>query len=340
VSERLAPSAGAVGGAGGTGGTGGAGETAFALDRRALARAFNRAAAGYDAAAWLQKRARAELSERLQYFVLQPQTVLDLGAGTCQASIELARRYPRARVIALDLAEGMLAAAPRHGPRHWRPWRRIERICADAHALPLADRSVDLAFSSLMLQWSDRPDRLFVELARVLRPDGLLAFVSFGPDSLRELRDAWSEADGGASGAHVSEFPDMPQLGAALMHAGFIEPVMDVEQHRRDYPDADALMRELKRIGAHNAAAARQRGLTGRSRMHAMRAAYERERSARGLPATFQLLFGVAFRGGGARGGTPGGPGSGAGTVPATAQALPGGEYAVSVRQVRHRDRS
>jgi len=321
----------------------GADATAFALDRRALARSFNRAATGYDAAAWLQKLARSELIERLQYFVLQPRAVLDLGAGTCQASIELAGRYPRARVLALDLAEGMLAAAP----RRWRPRRRIERICADAHALPLADHSVDLVYSSLMLQWSDRPDRLFPELARVLRPDGLLAFVTFGPDSLQELREAWAEADHGADsadsadsahGAHVSEFPDMPQLGAALMHAGFVEPVMDVEQHRRDYPSADALMHELKRIGAHNAAAARRRGLTGRSRMRSMRAAYERARSASGLPATFQLLFGVAFRGGGAHGGTAG-PGPGPGGT-ATGTALPGGEYAVPIGQLRRRGRS
>ncbi|MGH8207033.1 MAG: malonyl-ACP O-methyltransferase BioC [Steroidobacteraceae bacterium] len=289
----------------------------FVLDRRALARAFNRAAAGYDAAAWLQRLARAELIERLPFFALQPRTVLDLGAGTCQASAELLKRYPHARVLALDLAVEMLAAAPR---RRW-PRRRLERLCADAHALPLADQSVDLIYSSLMLQWSDRPDRLFVELARVLRPDGLLAFVSFGPDSLQELRDAWGEAD---RDMHVSEFPDMPQLGAALVHAGFVEPVMDVERHRRDYPDADALMRELKRIGAHNAAAARPRGLTGRARMGAMRSAYERLRTAGGLPATFQLLFGVAFRGRAAVAGTH--PG------------LPDGEYAVPVAQLRRRD--
>jgi malonyl-CoA O-methyltransferase len=264
---------------------------AFALDRRALARAFNRAAGSYDAAAWLQQHARTELLERLDYFALQPHTVLDLGAGTCRGADELARRYPAARVLALDLAGNMLAAAP----RRW--WRRghVHRLCGDAYALPLADHCVDVVYSSLMLQWSDRPDRVFVELARVLRPGGLLVFVSFGPDSLRELREAWAQAD---SGVHVSEFPDMVQIGSALMHAGFIEPVMDVEEQRRDYADARALMRELKQIGAHNAATARSRGLTGRGRMQAMLQAYERLRTPRGLPASFQLLFGAAFAAG------------------------------------------
>ena len=74
-----------------------------------------------------------------------------------RASLALQRRYPRARVIALDIAPGMLKAAPRPG---W-PRPRFQRVCADAYALPLAARSVDLVYSSLMLQWCDRPDRVF-----------------------------------------------------------------------------------------------------------------------------------------------------------------------------------
>jgi malonyl-CoA O-methyltransferase len=217
--------------------------TAFALDRRALARAFDRAAAGYDAAARLQQQVRAELLDRLQYFALDPQCVLDLGAGTCQASIALHRRYPRASVIALDLAPGMLRASPRAG---W-PRRRFERVCADAYALPIASRSVDLVYSNLMLQWCDRPERAFLELARVMKPGAVLVFSSFGPDTLKELRQAWESVD---DGFHVSRFADMPQLGEALMHAGLAEPVMDVEPQRLLYPDVYALMRELKRIGA------------------------------------------------------------------------------------------
>ena len=261
----------------------------FTLDRRALARAFDRAAGHYDAAAWLQRYARQELLERLQYFSLQPGCVLDLGAGTCAAALPLAQRYPRARVLAVDLAPGMLARAPR---QRWR--QRFTRLCADAYALPLAARSVDLVYSNLMLQWCDRPERVFAELARVLRPDGLLAFCTFGPDSLGELRDAWASVD---TGVHVNAFPGMPQLGDALLQAGFREPVLDSEQRHHHYPDARALMRELKLIGAHNTASARTRSLTGRDRMQAMIGHYERRREARGLPATYELLFGAAFCG-------------------------------------------
>jgi malonyl-CoA O-methyltransferase len=198
----------------------------------------------------------------------------------------------------------MLKASPRPG---W-PRRRFERVCADAYALPLAARSVDLVYSSLMLQWCDRPDMVFREVARVLKSAGVFVFASFGPDTLHELRLAWESVD---HGVHVSQFPDMPQLGAALMNAGLLEPVMDVERHRLQYPDVHALMRELQRIGARNAASDRSRGLTGRARLQRMIAAYEARRTVAGLPATFEMIFGAAFgaaaqTGGGADASSPG----------------------------------
>jgi malonyl-CoA O-methyltransferase len=264
------------------------GQVSFSLDRRALARSFDRAGAGYEAAAQLQQQVRAELLERLQYFALEPQAILDLGAGTCQGAVALRRRFARARVIALDISSGMLRASPRPG---W-PRRRFERVCADAYALPLATRSLDLVYSNLMLQWCDRPELVFRELARVLKPGALLVFSSFGPDTLKELRLAWESVD---HGIHVSQFPDMPQLGDAMMHAGLVEPVMDVEPHGLLYPDVYALMRELKRIGARNAASQRSRGLTGRDRLQRMISAYEQRRTAAGVPATFEVIFGAAF---------------------------------------------
>jgi malonyl-CoA O-methyltransferase len=265
-----------------------AGQIDFALDRRALARSFDRAGASYDAAAQLQQRVGAELLARLQYFALDPRCILDLGAGTCQGSLALHRRFARARVLALDIAPGMLRASPRPG---W-PRRRFERICADAYALPLASRSVDLGYSNLMLQWCDRPELVFRELARVLKPGALFVFASFGPDTLKQLRLAWESAD---QGIHVSQFPDMPQLGAALMHAGLAEPVMDIEPHQLLYPDVRALMGELQRIGARNAASGRARGLTGRDKLQRMIGAYEQWRTPAGLPATFEVIFGAAF---------------------------------------------
>lgn len=261
----------------------------FRVDRAAMTRAFGRASAHYDAAALLQGEVRSELLSRLQYFPLQPRVVIDLGCGTAQGASALRRRYRHAQVLAIDVAEGMLRTARR---RSW-PWRRFHCIGADALALPLASQSVDLVYSNLMLQWCDDPALAFAEVRRVLRPGGLLLFSTFGPDTLLELRAAWAEAD--AAAPHVSAFADMPLLASALQHAGLCEPVMDRDLRRRYYSDADALMRSLREIGAANAAADRRRTLTGRQRLARMRASYEQQRTAAGLPSTWEIIYGAAF---------------------------------------------
>lgn len=260
----------------------------YAIDRPAVAAAFSRASTAYDAAAQLQAAVRADLMVRLDYFRLEPKVVLDLGSGTGVASAALARRFRRARVIALDMAEGMQRVARR---RSW-PWRHFTRLCADAHALPLQPESVDLVFSNLMLQWSDRPEKVFMECARVLRPGGVLLFSTFGPDTLMELRASWAAVD---SSSRVSRFPDLPELAAALQLAGLAEPVLDTEHMRRHYPDVPDLLQGLKTIGARNATAARPRGLTSPRSLARMIACYEAQREAQGIPATWQIIHGAAF---------------------------------------------
>lgn len=258
------------------------------LDPRAVAASFGAASSRYDAAAWLQAMVREELLSRLTLLPAPPRDVLDLGAGTGAAALAMKRRFRRASVTAVDIAAPMLNVARRHS-RFWRPIRCIE---ADARALPFEAGSFDLVFSNLMLQWLDPPDTALAEMRRVLRPGGLLLLSSFGPETLQELRAAWAAAD---DGVHVNGFIDMHDLGSALYRAGFEEPVLDTDRHVRHYPDARALMQELKALGAHNLDARRARGLTGRSAFARMLADYEARRTAAGLPATWQVVHVAAW---------------------------------------------
>jgi malonyl-CoA O-methyltransferase len=264
----------------------------FRLDRAAVRGAFDRASAGYDAAAVLQARVRTELIERLSLVQIAPAVVLDLGAGTGQAARELKRAHRRARVVALDLAAGMLREARRQS----RLFSRFDRVCGDVFELPLKEASVDLVFSSLMLQWCDDLDAAFAEIRRVLRPGGFFAFSTFGPDTLRELRAAWTAAD---DSTHVNRFLDMHDVGDALTRCGFVEPVLDVERVELTYPDLRSLVRDLKAIGAHNVTSARPRGLTGHRKWSLVTAAYESFRRAGRLPATFEVVYGAAWGGAG-----------------------------------------
>ncbi|MGH8243744.1 MAG: malonyl-[acyl-carrier protein] O-methyltransferase BioC, partial [Steroidobacteraceae bacterium] len=148
--------------------------------------------------------------------------------------------------------------------------------------------------SNLMLPWCEDLDAVFAEVARVLASRGLFTFTTFGPDTLIELRSAWRAAD---VAAHVHPFTDMHDIGDGLVRAGLADPVLDVSRYTLTYPDVEALMRDLKAIGAQNAAADRSRGLTGRGRLRAMSDAYERHRAEGVLPASFEVVFGQAWGG-------------------------------------------
>lgn len=263
-------------------------EPSLSIDKDQARRAFARAADSYDAMAVLQREIGTRMMERLDLIKLVPERVLDAGCGTGAETVQLMRRYPKAQMLALDFAEPMLQQARRRG----RLWRRPRCVCGDLEALPLADSTVDLLWSNLALQWVNDLDGAFNEAMRVLRPGGLFMFSSFGPDTLRELRAAWAQVDGAS---HVSPFLDMHDVGDALVRARFADPVMDAEHLTLTYRDARQLMAELKGIGAHNTTAGRPRGLTGKTRLAAMLAAYEQHRVDGRLPATYEVVYGHAW---------------------------------------------
>jgi malonyl-CoA O-methyltransferase len=257
-------------------------------EKRLARRSFEQAARSYDAAAVLQQEVAQRLLERLDLMKLEPARVLDLGCGTGHCIPGLMSRYKRADMVALDIAQPMLEQARKRG----RWLRRPRCVCADAEHLPFQDGAFDLVFSNLMLQWCVDIDAAFTELQRVLRPGGLLLFTSFGPDTLKELRDSWAQVDGHA---HVNAFLDMHDVGDALVKTGFADPVMDVERITLTYPDVWKLMRELKQIGAHNVTAGRPRGLTGKSHMQQLVNAYECYRQTDVLPASYEIVNGHAW---------------------------------------------
>ena len=260
------------------------------FDSRHVRRAFSRAAAGYDAAAALQQEVRTRLLESLAYLDDNvPRVILDVGSGTGHAAAAMRRRWPKAQVIALDLALPMLRQAKKQAG--W--WKPFARVCADARALPLAEGSVDVVFSNLCLQWVEDLPAVFAGFRRVLRPGGLLLCSSFGPETLGELRAAFAEAD---AVPHVSPFATIAQFGDALVASGFRDPVLDRDLFTLTYPDLPALMHELRAIGATNAMATRRRSLTGRARFAAATAAYETLRTTEGrLPSTWEVLYAQAW---------------------------------------------
>lgn len=270
---------------------------AFFVEKKQVRQSFDRAAKTYDAASALQREICNRMLERLEYIKYQPETILDVGSGTGYGTRALKQHYLESRVMALDLAPSMLQAA--RGQTAW--WRRTlpmlqknreSYICADVDRLPLKTSSVNMAWSNLTLQWCNDLNITFAELHRVIAPEGLLMFSTFGPDTLKELRQAFTGLDGHT---HVNRFVDMHDIGDTLMHAGFSAPVMDMEYITLTYSDLMSLLRELKGMGAHNVTQGRKHGMMGKSEWLTLQKNYEQFRREGKLPATFEVVYGHAW---------------------------------------------
>lgn len=251
-------------------------------NKRQVAASFSRAAASYDSVAELQRSVGNQLLARLPAS-LQPRRWLDLGSGTGHFTRALAERYAPSQGLAVDIAEGMLRhARPQGGAAYF--------IAGDAEALPLQSASVDLLFSSLALQWCADFPRVLSEAQRALRSDGVLAFSSLCVGTLQELRDSWLAVDGLV---HVNRFRHFEAYQHMCKVSGLQVLALQREAEVLHFPDLRSLTTSLKDLGAHNLNPGRPGGLTGRSRIRALIEAYEHFRQPQGLPATYQVVYGV-----------------------------------------------
>ncbi len=255
----------------------------FALDKKKVAQSFGRAATTYDTVAQLQRDVGKHLLQYVPVQIADGATVIDLGSGTGFFTRQVAARYETANIVGLDIAEGML-----HFSRQRADAKQVNWLCADAEQLPFADQSIDLVFSSLVIQWCPDLPQLMRELARALKPGGQLLLATLGPHTLHELKSAWQQVD---NYVHVNQFQPQDSLRLAAIAADLAIDHFAVEQRVIYFERLTELTRELKSLGAHNINAGKPGGLTGRSRIAAFRAAYENYREARGLPATYEVFY-------------------------------------------------
>lgn len=259
------------------------------LDKKRMALNFGRAAKDYERHAVLQNLVCERLLSRLDMMKLAPRWVIDAGAGAGRASRALKKKFRSAHILQLELSFEMLQQSRRQS-RFWFSGQHY--VCADTERLPLAPGCTGLVFSSLALQWCEEPGQFFREARRVLDTNGLLLFATLGPRTLHELRASWAGVD---PYTHVHEFTDMHMLGDALVQAGLEGVVMESELITLTYPGCREVMRDLKHLGAGNAASARRKGLTGPRTFARVTAAYEAHRKNGVLPATYEIVYGHAW---------------------------------------------
>ncbi len=252
-----------------------------------IQRAFNKAAETYANAAVVYQEIGQRLLSRLEYTLLDPQVILDAGCGLGNFSEILALRYPNAQIIALDFSENMLKNNTCH--------KDIHKILGDMEKLPLLSESIDLIFANQSIQDVTHISALFQEFHRVLRPQGALYFSTLGPDSFKELKNAWAIVD---TYGHVNELHDLHNLGDELLTQQFIQPVIDMEYITVHYPTPKILLKDLKEQGSYNIHPIRRTGLMGQDALAYLYRGLEEQRNDSGkIPMTYEVVYGHAWRG-------------------------------------------
>jgi malonyl-CoA O-methyltransferase len=252
------------------------------LDKAKIRRSFAAAAGSYDSAAMLQRQVGLALLEK---FSLSPAPgwVLDLGCGTGFLTRCLPFDSLNQSCVALDIALPMLQASRRNNAA-----LPVDYVCADAEKLSFADNSLQQVYSNLALQWCQDLPAVFADMRRLLKPEGQLVFSTFGPETLKELKAAWTGVD---DFVHVNDFYSVEQIGEFLAVVGFGWVDVEAVMYRLAYPSVLALMHELKDLGAHNVSDARNRRLTTRSQLQQMMRQYENSMANGEIVASYDIIF-------------------------------------------------
>ncbi|MDX8409857.1 MAG: malonyl-ACP O-methyltransferase BioC [Mariprofundales bacterium] len=265
------------------------------IDRQRVARAFDQAARHYERFAVLQQEVAERLDSHLNFTKIAPKRMVDIGCGTGFLTERLRQRFPRASMVALDVAPSMCRICQQRLGKRRLPWQaRRALVAGDALHLPLADGCFDLVASNLTMQWLPDPVAMLREMRRVLAPGGLLLFSTFGRRTLEQLRCALASISSEDTG-RVLPFPDVLRLGDTLQQQAVELPVTDSDLITLTYPDVTALVRELKGMGA-SASAIRHRGggLGGRKLLSQLAEAYPLGSDGR-IRASFEVLYGQAW---------------------------------------------
>lgn len=259
----------------------------FSKDR--VKNAFSNSASTYNDAAILQKEILSRLIDRLKTLQPTADKLLDVGSGTGLACEEVSRLYGSDSYFAYDFALPMLKLSQQQ-------YQQINQrsVCGDAESLPYKEKTFDVVFSASTYQWVNDIGNAFVSGYEALKDNGLFVFSTFGPDTLRELRECFAAVD---RQQHVSSFIDMQELGDGLLATGFHAPVMESEIITIEYSSPQQLLRDLRATGATNHLQERSRNFMGKSKLKNMLGEYEKLVLSNGkYPATYEVLYGHGWK--------------------------------------------
>jgi malonyl-CoA O-methyltransferase len=259
------------------------------LDKKRVARQFNRHVSTYDEYAVVQKRMAQRMMKTLSKRSVKAERILEIGCGTGYLTQLLAERYPSARITAVDLAENMVQAA-RERLGHLAT---IRFLIGDAETMEW-DETFDLIVSNATVQWFGAPEHSFRTLSDHLQPGGWIVFSTFGPDTFQELHQQFREVEHALrlpSGMHGLRLRSPAEWEIILRDAGLADVESIVCSHRMEYPDCYAFLQSIKQTGAsYSVSSAVSLSAQHRLLREVVRRYNQVYRSKDGVYATYQLV--------------------------------------------------
>jgi malonyl-CoA O-methyltransferase len=206
---------------------------------------FNKNAAKLHTLSFIYREIAERMLNRLNYIKVNPKQILDIGSGLNIDTKLLQQKFSKSSIIKLDMAIEILKLNQKKNSFFKKLfYKNQELVCANTINLPIANQSIDLIWSNLVLPYVNDLELLLKEIHRVLTIGGSLLISGLSVDSLRQLREL---------GLSTYNFPDMHIIGDILVHLGFTNPVTDVEYITLEYDNIGQLLSDIRLIGCGGA---------------------------------------------------------------------------------------
>ncbi|ARC54430.1 malonyl-ACP O-methyltransferase BioC [Candidatus Riesia pediculicola] len=246
-------------------------------NKNAIAFSFGKAARYYDNFSIFQKQIGKKLFKRFSSNV--GNIVLDAGCGTGFFSKQW--KLIGKNVIALDLSESMLHVAEEGQSASYY-------VQADIESIPLKNKSVDLCFSNLVIQWCKNIFIPLNQMYRVTKCGGLVVFTTLADGSLKELKQCWERVN---QSSHFNSFLTFDEIKIACK---IWSNSLEQKSCCFLYPSFQVLLRSIKGTGATYLYNEKKRGLMTKKYLERLINNYPNVNNM--FPLTYKVIFGALYR--------------------------------------------
>lgn len=242
-------------------------------------------AESYDNYAVLQREIADRLIDRLLFFREPPKRILEIACATGYLTHKLSEQYPDAEITAIDISPAMIAIAQQ------KSLPNVTFLTQDIFESAFRAGQFDAIVFNLFPDDHADLTRLLDRCYAWLAVDGFLMFSTYGVDTLKELRAAFSAVD---QYAHINEYMDLHIIGDLLLKLGFFQPVMNAEWVTLTYRTLQGLWDDLKGIGSRLYDDRKRYGLLTPRDLKVVEATYDTLREDDLYPATYEITYGMA----------------------------------------------